>query len=118
MAPQYIWNTDGDWIATRIDDHIWDLTGTWVAWLDGDEVFTVDGEWVGRLHKDGRILRKRAAVQRHLRDDIPPYPEKPDLPARSPLPPMFIELDYSTIDVLEEDPDVFRHISDKRPDMD
>jgi hypothetical protein len=61
QKPQIIWNTYGDWMATRIDAYIWDLTGTWVAWLDGDEVFTTDGEWIGTLSKDSRILRKRAA---------------------------------------------------------
>jgi hypothetical protein len=118
QKPQIIWNTYGDWMATRIDTYIWDLTGTWVAWLDGDEVFTTDGEWVGTLSKDSRILRKRAAKRPPLRTDLPPTPEKPQLPARAPLPPAFSELTYSVIDVLEEDPDVFKRVSEHRPDMD
>jgi hypothetical protein len=39
-------------------------------------------------------------------------------PARPPLPPMMAELSYSIVDVLEEEPDIFRKISDLRPDMD
>jgi hypothetical protein len=118
MKPQFIWNTYGDWLATRIGDYIWDMTGTWVAWLDGDDIYTTDGEWIGTLSRDSRILRKRSDRRRPLREDRPPAPEKPDLPARAPLPPSFSELTYSIIDVLEEEPDVFKRISDMRPDMD
>lgn len=118
VKPQIIWNTYGDWMATCIDGFIWDATGMWVAWIDGNEVYTKDGEWIGTLSKDSRILRKRSEKSRPLRTDIPPEPEKPDLPARAPLPPSFQELMYSTVDVLEEEPDIFKRISDKRPDMD
>ncbi len=118
MKPEHIWTTSGEWVATRIDNYIWDMSKTWVAWLDGTEVYTTDGEWIGTLSRDSRILRQRAATRRPLRTDIPPAPPKPDLPARAPLPPMFSELNFSTVDVLEEDPDVFKRISDMRPDMD
>jgi hypothetical protein len=115
--PEFVWNTSGDWVATRIGDYIWDQAKQWVAWLDGDDVYTKDGEWIGKLSRDSRILRQRAAVRRPLRTDIPPEPDKPDIPVRAPLPPMFQELTYSLVDVLEEDPEVFKRISDMRPDM-
>lgn len=116
--PEFIWTTAGDWFATRVGDHIWDMTKTWVAWLDGNEVYTIDGEWVGTLSRDSRILRARSAMRKPLRTDLPEAPPKPELPGRPPLPPMFSELNYATIDVLEEDPDVFKRVSDMRPDMD
>ena len=31
---------------------------------------------------------------------------------------MMAELNYSVIDVLDEDPDIFKRISDLRPDLD
>src|SRR5689334_10145478 len=117
MKPRMLWNTSGDWVATLIDTFIWDLTGTWVGWLDGDEVFTTDGEWVGTLSRDSRILRKRSATRPSLRTDIPKKPEKPVLPGRAPLPPAFGELTYSIYDVMEEDPAVFKRLSDMRKDM-
>lgn len=117
MKPRFIWNTYGDWVATLVDTFIWDQTGTWVGWLDGDEVFTTDGEWVGTLSRDLRILRKRSAVRPPLRTDIPSKPAKPDLPGRAPLPPSFSELTYSIYDVMEEDPEVFKRLSDMRKDM-
>ena len=45
-------------------------------------------------------------------------PNRKDCRPRAPLPPMMAELNFSTIDVLEEDPDIFKRISDLRPDMD
>jgi 4-fold beta flower protein len=117
MKPRYIWNTDGDWVATLIDEYIWDLAGAWVGWMVGEDVFTTDGEWVGTLSRDSRILRKRTATRPPLRTDIPTKPAKPDLPGRAPLPPTFSGLDYSTVDVLEEDPAVFKRLSDMRRDM-
>lgn len=117
MKPRFIWNTYGDWMATLIDGFIWDLGGFWVGWMDGDEVFTTDGEWVGTLSRDSRILKKRSAPRPPLRTDIPPKPTKPDLPGRPPLPPSFSELTYSTIDVMDEDPEVFKRLSDMRKDM-
>jgi len=117
MKPRFIWNTAGDWVATLVDTFIWDLGGFWVGWLDGDEVYTTDGEWVGTLSRDSRILKKRAAPRPPLRTDIPPKPAKPELPGRAPLPPTFSELNYSTVDVMEEDPEVFKRLSDMRKDM-
>lgn len=118
MNPEFIWTTSGDWAATRYGDFIWDHTRTWVAWIDDGNVYTTDGEWIGKLSRDSRILRQRASTRLPLRTDIPQAPPTPDLPARAPLPPMFQELTFSTVDVLEEDPDVFKRISDMRPDMD
>jgi len=117
VKPQFIWNTAGDWSATLVDGFVFDQGGFWVGWLDGEEVFTTDGEWVGTLSRDLRILRKRAAPRPPLRTDLPPRPPKPDLPGRAPLPPSFSELTYAIYDVLEEDPEVFKRLSDMRRDM-
>jgi hypothetical protein len=115
--PRFIWNTYGDWVLTLVDTNLWDMTGHWCGWLDGDEVFTIDGEWVGKLSRDSRIIRKRSSIHPPLRNDIPAKPPKPDLPGRPPLPPSFAELSFSEIDVMDEDPEVFKRLSDKRPDM-
>jgi hypothetical protein len=116
---QYIWDSYGDWVATLLDGHIWDLRGIWIGWVEENgDVYKSDGEWIGTLSKDSRILRKRTANRRELRNDMPSPPPKPELPARAPLPPSFSELSYSVIDVLEEDPSIFKRLSDRRPDMD
>ncbi|MCZ7542401.1 MAG: hypothetical protein M5R40_02145 [Anaerolineae bacterium] len=115
----FIYDTAGDWFATKIGDNIFDTRGEWVGFVEGSEVWTAAGEWIGKLHKDGRILRKRAAPHHPLRKDVPPRPPKPDdLPARAPLPPMMASMTYDIIDVLEEEPDIFQRVSETRPDMD
>ncbi len=114
---EFIWNTYGDWVATLKDGHLWDPAGLWLGWVEGVDVYKADGEWIGVLSKDFRIIRKRTERRRELRDDIPPKPPRPELPGRAPLPPQFAELSYSEIDVLDEDPDIFKRLSDLRKDM-
>ena len=114
----FIWNTYGDWVATEYQGHIWDLRAEWIGWIDENkDVYKRDGEWLGKLSKDGRVIRKRTERRRDLVAP-PAKPEKPELPVRAPLPPSFAELSFSEIDVLEEDPDAFKKLSDLRPDMD
>jgi hypothetical protein len=117
MKPEFVWTTSGDWIATRVGNYIFDGSKAWVAWLDGTDVYTKDGEWIGTFSRDNRVLRPRAIARKPLRTDLPPEPPKPDLPGRAPLPPMFSELNFSTIDVLEEEPEVLKRVSDMRRDM-
>ena len=118
MKPIYVYDTAGEWVATRFGDYIFDQRGEWVAWLDGKQVISIGGEYVGEFSKDQRILRKRVMKLVALRTDLPPAPEKPEMPARAPLPPMFAGLTYDTIDVLDEDPETFSRLSERRPDMD
>jgi hypothetical protein len=39
------------------------------------------------------------------------------LPARAPLPPQNGDITYDIVDVLEEDPDIFKRVSDRRKDI-
>jgi hypothetical protein len=116
--PVFIFDTPGDWQATKIGDVIYNTRGDYIGWIEGEDVYKTDGEWVGRLSKDGRILRKRTEQRRELHPNPRPAPSKPErMPARAPLPPMMAELNYSIVDVLEEEPDIFKQISDLKPDM-
>jgi hypothetical protein len=115
---QFIFDTAGEWHAAKVGNYIFDTTGEWVAFVEGGEVWTTDGGWVGRLSRDGRIVRKRSAAPRPLREDIPAAPPKIKLPSHAPLPPMVAELNFGTVDVLEEDPDIFKRVADLRKDMD
>jgi hypothetical protein len=121
--PIFLYTTAGDWQGTIIDGFIFDPRGDYIGWVQTADkttaLYTFDGEWVGDLYKDGRIVRKRAGKVRPLHDNPPKKPKaKPsNLPARAPLPPQTVELGYDSIDVLEEDPDVFKRVSERRKDL-
>ncbi len=117
--PFFIFDTYGDWHATRMGDLLFDTRGEYIGFVTEDSVYKADGEWVGQISRDNRIVRKRTERRREPHPNPPRKPTKPDnLPARAPLPPMPAELSYDMVDVLDEDPDTFKRLSDLRPDMD
>lgn len=121
VKPIFVYNTGGDWQATVMGNHVFDSRGEYIGFMEGTEraIYTRDGEWIGDLSKDGRILRKRAGKKRPLHANPVPKPKtKPsNLPGRAPLPPQNAEIGYDTIDVLDEEPDVFKKVSERKSDM-
>ena len=114
---KYIYSTAGDWVALLDERTGWlyDTLGEWIAWLEGKEVYTREGVFAGFLSNDGRILRERIRKQRPLRP-MPSAPPRIRPPASAPLAPLFAELPWSQVDVFEEEPEVFKYVSDLRPD--
>jgi hypothetical protein len=112
---QPVYSTSGEWVALLHEGQLYDTLGEWVAWLHGKDIYSRDGEYVGFLSDDGRILRERIRSQRPLRP-MPSTPPKIRPPSSVPLPPYFAELPWKLVDVFEEDPDIFKHISELRPD--
>jgi hypothetical protein len=110
-----IYTTRGEWVALIEGNYLYDTYGEWVGWLDGKDVYTRDGEYVGFVSGDWRILRDRIRQQRQIRRS-PPVPPKASIPAKVPLAPMFAELPWHLVDVFEEDPNLFKHISELKPD--
>ena len=122
MALKPIYTTRGEHVAYYENGYIFNGVGEWIGFVDVKtaSVFAIDGEYVGYMIRDGRILRKRALEELVERREPPPRPPRPALPATVPLPPMFSELSYDTIDIFEEMPERM-HTADAgefRPDMD
>lgn len=121
--PIFLYNTAGDWQGTVIGAYIWDPRGDCIGFVEDDgktkAAYTLDGEWVGTISKDGRILRKRVGSRKPLHPrPLPRQTKRPaNLPARAPLPPQNAELGFDTVDVLEEEPEVFKRVSERRADM-
>lgn len=113
MKPVY--STNGEWVAMLNEGYLYDTLGEWIAWLDGREVYNRDGQYVGFLSDDQRILRERIRRSRPLHP-APLAPSKLRPPASVPLAPLFAELPWNTVDVFEEEPEIFRYISELRPD--
>jgi hypothetical protein len=117
--PFFIFDTAGDWQATKLGDFLFDSRGDYIGFVRGErhDVYTTDGEWVGNIYPDGRIIRKRNYDRPPLLPNLPPKPMKPrNLPGRAPLPPMTGDLGFDKVDVLDWDPDVFKRLSDLRKD--
>jgi hypothetical protein len=120
VKDKVIYCTDGEWVALIRDGYLYDTLGEWVGWIEGQDVYTRDGEYAGFLSDEAqgtcaRILRERIRKHRPLRP-APPAPPKIRPPASVPLAPMFAELPWKLVDVFEEDPYIFKHISDLKPD--
>jgi hypothetical protein len=96
-------------------NYLYDTYGEWAGWVEGKDAYTRDGEYAGFLSNDGRLLRERVRRRRAIRP-APPPPPKLKPPSKVPLAPMFSELPWNQVDVFEENPDFFRHISELKPD--
>lgn len=104
--PVPIYTTDGDLEAFLVYPMIFNRRGEWIGFITEDrDIYSIRGIYVGWLSDDPRILRKRSYDYDKPRLTPPPPPEKLLVPSANPLPPMMSELDYGTVDVLQEEPD-------------
>jgi len=87
--------------------YLYNFNGDWVGWITEDKkVFSVLGMYVGYISPDFRILRNRYTSEDISTQTPPPRPSKRILPpATLPLAPMMSELMYTTVDVLQEEPE-------------
>ncbi|MBU0513031.1 MAG: hypothetical protein KJ638_15200 [Chloroflexi bacterium] len=116
-----IYTTPGDLGAYLVYPYIYNSQGEWIGWVTPEkDVYSVLGHYVGWLSKDPRILRRRS-YDFSKPHRTPPAPRaRIRVPASTPLPPMMSELTYSTIDVLDEEPERLgtADFSELREDMD
>lgn len=116
-----IYSTSGDVGAYLVYPHLFNNLGEWIGWVTSDrEVYSVLGNYIGWLTDDPRILRKRSYDFSKPKKTPPPPQPRIRVPATSPLAPMMSELSYTTIDVLDEEPERLSTLDfdDLREDMD
>ncbi len=105
--PIPIYTTSGDTGGFLVYPYVYNLGGDWIGWVTRKKkVYSVYGKYVGWLSDDPRILRKRTQDYRHPDLTPPPGPPRFLIPATVPLPPLMPELSFSTVDVLEERPEL------------
>jgi hypothetical protein len=107
IRPIPLYTTSGDLGGFLLYPHIFNSQGDWIGWVTADkQVYSVHGQYVGWMSKDFRILRQRTFDSNRPQQTPPPPPARFRPPAQVPLPPMMAEITSSTIDVLEERPDL------------
>ncbi|MEW6717164.1 MAG: 4-fold beta flower protein [Chloroflexota bacterium] len=102
-----IYTSRGDHGAFLSYPHLFNVTGEWIGWVTPErEVYSIYGQYVGWLSDDPRILRKRSYDYSKPNCTPPPPPQKIRPPAMVPLAPLMAEIPFSTLDVLEESPEL------------
>jgi 4-fold beta-flower domain-containing protein len=121
MALIPIYNSKGDADAFLEYPNIFNRNGDWIGWVNPKrEVYSVIGYYIGYLTNDPRILRKRVTSVLKPRQKPPAPPQKVRPPAQVPLAPLMSELNFSTVDVLLDEPDRLHtlDVGELREDMD
>ena len=122
MSLHPIYSTRGEHVAFFAKGYVFNRNGEWIGFVDTQtaQLFAVNGEQVGYMSRDGRLLRKRTMSGQVPRRLPPPPPPRPDLPSNVPLPPMYSELGFETVDIMDEMPYLLStpDADDLRPDMD
>jgi hypothetical protein len=105
--PIPLYTSSGDTGGFLNYPYIYDPIGEWIGWVTREKrVYSVHGNYVGWLSDDRRILRRRADGYDMPAIEPPPPPPRLLPPSLVPLPPLFAELKYETVDVLDEIPDI------------
>lgn len=75
MDAQYLFDSDGKWIAFRRGGYLFTPMGTWIGWFPWGDDYAVDtrGDYLGTVYLDERLYRFRDAEYRG-------YPGKPEDP--------------------------------------
>ena len=118
--PVPIFTSAGDFDAFLIYPFIYSRNGEWIGYITPEkDIYSVLGEYVGWLSDDPRILRKRTSEPRPALTPPPP-PRKMNTPSGMPLAPMMSDLNFDTIDVLQDDPARLHtlDVAGNKPDMD
>ena len=116
-----IYTTRGDAAAFLDYPYLYNPQGEWIGWVTTDrDVYSVHGHYVGWMTGEPRILRKRGYDFVRPKRQPPPAPPRVQLPAQVPLAPQMAELSLSTIDVLDEMPELLppTDFGELREDMD
>lgn len=116
-----IYTTRGEVGAFLYYPYIFNLQGEWIGWITTErKVYSVHGHHVGYITNEPRILRNRSQDFSSVRALPPTAPPSILPPSHLPLAPQLPELPMTTIDILDESPELLPPIDfgDLRDDLD
>jgi hypothetical protein len=97
VAVQYLFNSNVEWIAFRVEKMIYDVDGNWIGWIpwyDNDIVRSDDGSYLGTIVEPDRIFHFLGRPYR----GYPGYPGYPGIRGRVSLPSNARDVIISTDD--------------------
>jgi len=116
-----IYTTSGEVGAFLYYPYILNLQGEWIGWITKNKkVYSVHGHNVGYITNEPRILRNKSHDFNFTRLTPPTPPPQIIPPTHLPLAPQLSELSMTTIDILDEDPNLLPSIDfgELRKDLD
>ncbi len=100
-----VYTTSGTLGALMKYPYLYNPQGEWIGWVTSNrQVYSVHGHYVGWLSKDPRVLRKRIIDHSQPARKPPLRPPSLRPPVTIPLPPLMPELQFSEVDVLDDEP--------------
>ncbi len=101
-----VYTSSGDLGAYLLYPYLFNREGEWIGFVTQDKsVYTVLGVYVGYLADGPRILRKRGYEYDRPRLKPPPAPKRLRVPPSAPLAPLMPELQFTEVDILQDEPD-------------
>jgi hypothetical protein len=99
---QYLFNSEGNWIAFRDGQFIFTPDGEWLGWLtpDGENVLDITGKYLGSIYPQDRFYRKLQEPE--LEPSYPGYPGQRSNPGYPGFPgAVSIPWDAKDLEVLD-----------------
>lgn len=97
MDVQYLFDSDGEWVAFRKGNHLFAPMGEWMGWFpwDDEDAVDTDGDYLGTVHLGERLYKFDNYEYRGYpgRPEHPGYPGYPGYPGHveRDFPPMFAD---------------------------
>ncbi len=81
MADQYLFDSEGNWIAFRIGNYIFNIDSDWIGWLpwDSPDVVSVRGEYIGSVYDKDRFYYFENKILPLVIKNVP-FPPLPGFP--------------------------------------
>jgi len=81
MVDQYLFDSEGNWIAFRVGIYLFDIDSDWIGWLPWDtlDVVSAGGKYIGSIYENDRFYYFENTILPLVINNVP-YPPLPSFP--------------------------------------
>ena len=103
MSDNYLYNSNGEYIAFKVGKYIFNNTNTWIGWLpwSNNEIVNKEGEYIGTIFNDRIFSFSRRNIREHPGyisfPGHPGYIKDPGFGGCTSLPPFASDVDLNHI---------------------